>query len=107
VLTGKDYQKPLRTATVQNTARDKYALRQGDWVYLNTSSGAAQKEKKEYLEHFGLKTYQKETPGLLFNLKEDPRQSKNLYQQHPEKVAAMEKLLKAYRAGQRCAPERK
>ena len=107
VLTGNDYQKPLRTATVQNTARDKYALRQGDWVYLNTSSGAAQREKKEYLEHFGLKTYQKETPGLLFNLKEDPRQSKNLYQQHPEKVAAMEKLLKAYRAGQRCAPERK
>ena len=107
VLTGKKYQKPLRTATVQNTAKDKYALRQGDWVYLNTSSGAAQKEKKEYLEHLGLKTYPKETPGLLFNLKEDPRQSKNLYKKHPEKVAAMDKLLKAYRAGQRCAPERK
>ena len=83
VLTGKKYQKPLRTATVQNTAKDKYALRQGDWVYLNTSSGAGQREKKEYLEHFGLKTYPKETPGLLFNLKEDPRQSKNLYQKHP------------------------
>ena len=107
VLTGKEYQKPLRTATVQNTSKDKYALRQGDWVYLNTSSGAAQKEKKEYLEHFGLKTYPKETPGLLFNLKEDPRQSKNLYQQHPDKVAAMDKLLKAYRNGQGCAPERK
>lgn len=107
VLTGKDYQKPLRTATVQNTDKGKYALRQGNWVYLNTSSGAARKEKKEYLEHFDLKTYPKETPGLLFNLKEDPRQSKNLYKQHPEKVAAMEKLLNAYRAGQRCAPERK
>jgi len=107
VLTGKDYQKPLRTATVQNTDKGKYALRQGNWVYLNTPSGAARKEKKEYLEHFDLKTYPKETPGLLFNLKEDPRQSKNLYKQHPEKVAAMEKLLNAYRAGQRCAPERK
>ena len=106
VLTGKEYQKPLRTATVQNTAKGKYALRQGDWVYLNTSSGAAQKEKKEYLEHFGLKTYPKETSGLLFNLKDDPRQANNVYQEHPDKVAAMSKLLQAYRAGQRCAPER-
>lgn len=107
LLTGKDYQKPLRTATVQNTAKDKYALRQDDWVLINTNSGATQKEQKEYLDHFGLKTYPKEAPGLLFNLKEDPRQSNNLYQQHPEKVAAMRKLLKSYLDGQRCAPERK
>ena len=106
VLTGKEYQSPLRVATVQNTDKDKYALRQGDWVYLNTNSGASQKEQKDYLDHFGLKTYPKETPGLLFNLKEDPRQSKDLYRQHPEKVTAMSKLLKRYLDGERCAPQR-
>ena len=106
VLTGKDYPKPLRTATVQNTAKDKYALRQADWVFMNTSSGAAQREQKEYLEHFGLKSYPKQTPGLLFNLTTDPRQSKNLYQQQPEKVAAMSQLLRRYLDGERCAPLR-
>ena len=107
VLTGKEYQKPLRHATVQNTNKGKYALRQGDWVFLNTSSGAAKGEKKEYLEHFGLKTFSKQIPGLLFNLKDDPRQSKNLYAKHPEKVASMNNLLKRYLNGERCAPIRK
>ncbi|MFK7911460.1 MAG: arylsulfatase [Akkermansiaceae bacterium] len=107
VLTGKDYKKPLRTATVQNTAKDKYALRQGDWVFINTSSGTPRNEPQHYLKLFGLKTYPNNTPGLLFNLKEDPRQSKNVYQQHPEKVATMSKLLQRYLDGQRCAPVRK
>ncbi|MEN8772279.1 MAG: arylsulfatase [Akkermansiaceae bacterium] len=104
VLTGREYSSPLRVATVQNTSKGKYALRQGDWVFLNTSSGAAQREKQEYLKHFSLKTYPKDTPGLLFNLKEDPRQSKNVYRQYPDKVTAMSKLLQRYLDGERCAP---
>ncbi len=106
IFTGQDYKQPIRTATVQNTAKGKYALRQGDWVLINTSSGSSRQEPKQYLDHFKLKTYPKQTPGLLFNLKEDPRQSKNVYQQHPEKVASMQKLLKSYLDGERCAPER-
>ena len=106
VLTGKDYPSPLRTATVQNTS-NPYALRQGDWVYLNSSSGAAHKEPKSYLDHFGLKTFPKSEKELLFNLKEDPRQSKNLAHEHPEKAAEMSALLKRYIKGERCAPQRK
>jgi len=107
VLTGQDYQKPLRHATVQNTSKEKYALRQGDWVYINTHTGAVQPEPKKYLNHFDLKTYPKATPGLLFNLKDDPRQAHNLYDKHPEKIAAMKTLLKRYLDGEGCAPTRK
>ena len=106
VLTGKDYPKPFRKATVQNTSAKAFALRQGDWVFINASSGASQKESKTYLNHFGLKTYPKETPGLLFNLKDDPRQSKNVDQDHTNKALSMNKLLKRYLEGERCAPRR-
>ncbi|MBK1831580.1 arylsulfatase [Verrucomicrobiaceae bacterium R5-34] len=106
VWQSEDYKKPLRVATVQNTSKGKYALRQGDWVLINVRSGAAQPERKHYLEHFGLKTWPKGTPGLLFNLKDDPRQKKNLYDQQPERVEAMSKLLDRYVSGERCAPER-
>ena len=106
VLTGADYEKPLRVATVQNTRRGSYALRQGEWVYLNKPSGAGQKEKEAYLNHFGLTVFPKDAPGLLFNLQEDPRQSTNLYDQYPEKVEAMSELLGGYLDGERCAPER-
>lgn len=108
VLTGADHKTPLRVATVQNTSRNgAFALRQGNWVYLNKSAGAAaQKEKQHYLDHFGLTAFAKNESGLLFNLEQDPRQSTNLYDQHPEKVQAMSALLTRYLDGQRCAPER-
>lgn len=106
VLRGEDYEKPLRTATVQNTQPNKYAIRQGDWVLIDAASGASRKEAANYLEYFGLAPFDKDTKGLLFNLKEDPRQSKNLFTEYPEKVEAMRALLRRYIGGQRCAPLR-
>lgn len=106
VLHGAGYTRPLRKATVQNTSAGKYALRQGDWVLINAPSGSAREESNAYLQHFKLEGYGKGNPGLLFNLKNDPRQSKNLYVQHPEKVASMRSLLERYIDGERCAPVR-
>ncbi|MDF1861222.1 MAG: arylsulfatase [Verrucomicrobiales bacterium] len=105
VLTGEEYESPLRTATVQNTNPKQYALRQGDWVLIDAPTGAV-KEPASYLKHFELDPYGKGHPGLLFNLKVDPRQSKNLYDQHPDKVGRMRSLLKRYIGGERCAPPR-
>ncbi len=105
-LKGEDYPRPLRKATVQNTSPNKFALRQGDWVLIDAPSGSAKKESKSYLQRFGLEAYGKGHPGLLFNLKNDLRQSRNLYAKHPEKVKAMRALLKRYIAGERCAPAR-
>ena len=102
VLTGEDYAWPLRTATVQNTSPGAFALRQRDWVLIDAPSGA-RKEPKGYLQHFGLDAYGKGNPGLLFNLRADPRQSTNLYARYPEKVESMRRLLKRYRGGERCA----
>ena len=107
VLEGRDYSRPLRTATVQNTFANKYAIRQGDWVLIDAPSGSAKKESQSYLNHFGLAAFPRKNPGLLFNLAKDPRQSTNLYAKHPEKVANMRSLLKRYIGGERCAPVRK
>ena len=104
VLRGENYKKPLRTATVQNTNAGKYALRQGDWVLVDAESGASKKEGKHYLEYFGLSDFGKDRDGLLFNLKNDPRQSKDLSGEYPEKVEQMRALLKRYVGGERCAP---
>ena len=103
VLTGETYIKPLRKATVQNTSAGKYALRQGDWILIDASTGSAKKKSQAYLEHFGLESFGKKNPGLLFNIKKYPRQSINLYAKHPEKVKSMRALLKRYLDGERCA----
>ena len=104
VLKGEDYDRPLRTATVQNTSPGKFALRQGDWVLIDAPTGAARKEEESYLRHFGLEAYGDGHSGLLFNLKDDPRQSSNRYAEFPEKVESMRRLLKRYVEGERCAP---
>lgn len=107
VLTGQEYDKPLRAATVHNTFKDSYALRQGDWVFVDAPWGPVlPNEPQRYLEHFELKKFSPSTTGLLFNLKEDPRQSRDVYAQHPEKVSAMRAQLKRYVSGERCAPLR-
>jgi arylsulfatase A len=104
VLEGRKYSKPLRVATVQNTNPKKFALRQGDWVLIDAPTGAAKKESSEYLKHFKLDPYGKGHQGLLFNLKEDPRQASNLYDKFPERVIKMRSLLKEYLSGKPCAP---
>ena len=91
---------------MQNTIKNQYALRQGDWVYLNTHKGSAVKEPADYLEHFSFTEFPQGTLGLLFNLKTDPRQTTNLYEKYPDKVQEMKKLLASYLSGKRCAPSR-
>jgi arylsulfatase A-like enzyme len=106
VLESKKYSKPLRVATVQNTSPKKFALRQGDWVLIDAPTGAARKEKKDYLDSFGLEPYGTGHSGLLFNLKNDPRQSQNLYNKYSDRAKRMKALLQEYLDGKPCAPRK-
>ncbi|VGO18478.1 sulfatase family protein [Pontiella sulfatireligans] len=105
VLEEKKYSQPLRKATVQNTFDKAFALRQGDWVYIDAKSGEHSKSPAWFNEERG---YGKDaTPGLLYNLKDDPAQHVNLYASHPEKVGEMKALLERYKGGEGCAPHAK
>jgi arylsulfatase A-like enzyme len=98
VWKGESYKKPLREATVQNTYEERYALRQGDWLLINSFSGEHSKAPDWYNTNNAYIRYDKDSgEGLLFNLKEDVSQKNNLFEKHPEKVAQMRDLLKKYR----------
>ena len=83
VLKGEKYDKPRAVATVQNTSPKKFALRQGGLGLYQCPDRRGQEESSAYLDHFGLEAFGKGHEGLLFNLKEDPRQSDNLYAKYP------------------------
>ncbi|MBK1789844.1 sulfatase family protein [Persicirhabdus sediminis] len=98
LLAGED--KPIRKSTVQNTKPKAFALRSGDWLYMNTNSGFtrrpdATKNGEDY-----------KTKGLLFNLKDDLGQQNNLFDSEPERVERMDKELNEYIDGKRTAPTR-
>lgn len=105
LLRGKRYKKPLREATVQNTHDRAFAIRQGDWLYLDAKSGTHSKPPNGFEEERGYTP--DTTPGLLYNLDKDLAQFNNLYEKHPEKVASMKALLERYKSGEGCAPHSK
>ncbi len=95
VWLGKSYPQPLREATVQNTFADKWALRQGDWLYINRPDGEHSKMPSAFKELRGYQDFK--SMVLLFNLADDPGQRNNLAGQFPERAQAMAALLTTYR----------
>ena len=91
-------QVPVRSATVHNTFKDRYALRQGDWVYLNHKSGYHSKTPDWVAAHFGYSEIKSETQ--LFNLSDDIGQRTNLADSMPEIVAEMRERLALIRDGE-------
>jgi len=105
-LFGQTRSKPIREATVHHSMNNEYGLRQGDWVFIESpksAHGAA--EPKAWRERFGIQPHTE--PAELFHLAEDPRETKNLYAQYPDRARAMRALLEKYKADGRSVPAKR
>ncbi|MFO1002462.1 MAG: arylsulfatase [Planctomycetaceae bacterium] len=105
VLLGQNHQKPVREATVHHSARGKFAIRRGEWVFIDAPGGDDNgvhgepqwlKDERGYTQH----AY----PGELFNLREDPAQRDNRYGEKPELVLELKSLLQKYQREGRSTP---
>jgi len=95
VLKGGKYSTPLREATVHNTFQNIWGIRKGDWLFIDGPTGGHREPPESFKS---LRAYTDfHTEGLLFNMKEDPGQRVNLYEDHPEKVRELNILLQEYR----------
>ncbi|MBX6314821.1 MAG: arylsulfatase, partial [Isosphaeraceae bacterium] len=81
---------PLREAVVHHSADGLFAIRQGPWkLILGLGSGGFSQPKRLEPEPGG-------PAGQLYNLADDPGETKNLYQEHPEIVRRLTSLLEKY-----------
>jgi len=96
VLKENKYKSPLREATIHNTSKSTWAIRKGDWLFINSNSGSgARKPPESFVK---LKKYSNfKTKGLLFDMSKDKEQRVNLYSKKPNKVKELDELLKKYR----------
>ena len=85
----------LRTFAVHNTFADGFVMRKGDWVLIERYTGHHTRVPEWFLEDHGYEPIDKSVEGQLFNLKDDPSQKVNLYQENPEKVQKLKADLKA------------
>lgn len=92
-----------RTSIVHNTQANHYAIRDGDWLLIDAKTGYLRNPPKDWNEKHK-QPADDEQPVELYNLKEDIQQRNNLAAGNPEKVAAMQALLKKLREQGYSAP---
>jgi arylsulfatase A len=105
VLLGQKLEGPARDATVHHSISGKFALRKGDWVFIDAPSGDDNgnrgepqflKTERGYTKH--------DMPGELFNLREDLSERHNHFAEHPDIVRDLKALLEKYKADGRSTP---
>jgi arylsulfatase A len=108
VLLGKRLKRPIREATVLHGGRSNFAVRQGDWVFIDAPTGDSNggprrpgepewfKQERGYSQH--------KFPGELYNLRDDLVERRNLYGERPELVRRLKALLDKYKAQGRSTP---
>ena len=107
VLMGKDGGKPVRDYTLHQTWTLQLAIRQGDWKYLDhQGSGGNKYGPASELGPYILPEAAPDAPAQLYNLAEDPGETKNLILQHPDIAAKLKALLDQSKASGRSAPVR-
>ncbi len=91
VLLGEDYEKPLREATVI----ENRTIIQGEWKLI--LGGGLGRVHAKYAPALQGKKVKDKNKNELYNIKEDPSETKNLYQERKDIVFRLYKLLEKYK----------
>jgi arylsulfatase A-like enzyme len=103
-LLGERLDKPIREAVVHHSCNGKFAIRQGEWVFIDAPTGDDNKEPDWLKKERGYEPHSH--PGELYDLSQDLSERRNLYAEHPEIVQRLKALLEKYKAEGRSAPRR-
>lgn len=93
------FESPTRLFMVHNSCSGHFAIRRGDWVFIDNPTGQDKdnnepqwfKDERGYVPH--------DQPGELFNLRQDISERANLYAEQPEVVAQLRRLLRQVQGG--------
>ncbi len=92
----------VRTTHIHNTNANGYAIRDGKWLLIDAKSGYLSNVGKGWEERHGYKPDKQAVQ--LFDLGKDLAQKHNLADEHPERVAELQALLKKIRDQGHSAP---
>lgn len=93
-LLGRPPDTARREAIVYHGAQGALAIRRGDWVLVDASSGDGNGEPEWFKQERGYASH--DHPGELFHLGDDPTEASNLYGERPGVVAELQGLLRRY-----------
>ncbi len=88
---------PVRSTSIFHGMRGTFALRQGDWVFIDAPTGADFPDRELPEWNQARRYSDASTPGLLYNLSSDLGERENLYDQHPDLVARFQNMLEEHK----------
>ena len=100
LLLGQTHESPVREATVHHTIRRGFAIRKGNWKYIDGQGSLGNIYKAGNPNAF-LET---DPPGQLYNMDTDSLETENLYEIFPDIVGELKTLLDQYKSEKRSAP---
>ena len=112
-ITGQTNQQLRKEVLLAAQRKTHLAIRKDNWIYIGAQGGGGFTSGKPGAHGFGGpaaisftgqlnsdiedgKIKEDAPPAQLYNLKKDPSQTTNLYDQYPEKVKEMETMLEMY-----------
>ncbi len=102
VLLGR--KQPVRETLVYHQINGHLALRKGSWVLIDSPTCGDGNKEPEWFRRERNAHECTGAAGVLYNLRDDPAQTKNLYASQPDKVRELKALLDTYRKEERTAP---
>lgn len=103
VLPGTQGDKPVRRYMIQQTISHAMSIRDGNWKYLDHKGSGGNDYSQARLMPYVIKDTDPEAPGQLYDLTNDPGETTNLYNKHPERVKAMKAKLEQFKTSGRSA----
>ena len=95
------YPQTIREAVVHHSIRGEFAIRKGEWKLLCSPSSGGWSYPKPNVDKEVIATL---PPIQLYNMKQDPGEKNNVYQEHPEVVQELKQLLQKYIQDGRSTP---
>lgn len=89
---GHELERPVRPSTIHHSLDGMFAIRQGDWKLIEALGSGGFTQPARITPENG------KPIGQLYNLKDDPTESNNLYQDRPDLVAKLQAALDAARS---------
>ena len=96
--------QPIRPHLLTQSFRGEFQIRQGDWKYLDHMGSGGNDYSKGNLAKYALPETEPDATGQLFNLKDDPGETTNLFFSKSAKRLELQALLKELKENGRSAP---
>jgi arylsulfatase A-like enzyme len=88
VLLDARHDKPLRETLVSHSSKGVFAIRKGPWKLILETKGSG-----GWVDPRDRTKLAADNPGQLYNLTDDPYETKDLYDEHPDIVRRLTSLL--------------